>query len=322
MPFSQPQPVPSFVFQDNFYNNKSIFSDIKFLYRFQCQGVIFRPGFIVGGYPDGPHAPDRTLMLAYPAADAAFRINIRLLQANQDFNPASGQRQHLPGLLRRKSQTGIGIFDNQTRRTVRASLNVTVEIAGCIPARRQNAAGDGYLLHIGSLNFQLRKALDRAEMNPGGNRLGADRTIFLANNAGSVHGPGQATSPVNKSGTDFNGSFIGKPVPPQAFVQRDRSNSGGRADIAAGYTVKLAAAGADPKIQYRRPQPFQAALKGGRMNHIGGTDSHALAALNAPVQKRRFIQGSRRPDKPRSPVGAGNLAAQSNHGDSRNAGEG
>jgi hypothetical protein len=52
--------------------------------------------------------------------------------------------------------------------------------------------------------------------------------------------------------------------------------------MSAGNTVVLTTAGADPEVQNRRPEAFQAALDIGRVNNVGGTNPHALSTFDAP----------------------------------------
>ena len=48
---------------------------------------------------------------------------------------------------------------------------------------------------------------DDIELFPGEDGFGANGTIFLTDDAGAVHGPGQATTTVDKGGPDFYGSL-------------------------------------------------------------------------------------------------------------------
>jgi hypothetical protein len=78
----------------------------------------------------------------------------------------------------------------------------------------------------------------------------------------------------------------------QPFIQAEGPDGRRRAKIAAGDAIELAPAGSHAKIENRGPQPFKPPLQARRMNHIGGTDSHALAAFDAAGQKRLFGQGA------------------------------
>ena len=70
-------------------------------------------------------------------------------------------------------------------------------------------------------------------------------------------------------------------IAPHAFIQGNRPDGGGRAEITAGDAGVLAAAGADSEVQLWRPQSLEAALETGRMQDIGGADPHAGGALDA-----------------------------------------
>jgi hypothetical protein len=125
--------------------------------------------------------------------------------------------------------------------------------------------------------------------------LGADRTIFLANDAGFTHGPGQASSPVKKCCAKPDHALVLEIAPTMFFIQGDGPNGGSGTNLAAGHTIELATAGTNPEIQLRCPKIFQAMLDLARLDDIGGTDTHALAAFDAALQKTLFCQRSRRP---------------------------
>ena len=84
-------------------------------------------------------------------------------------------------------------------------------------------------------------------------RLRADRAIFLTDDTGPVHGPGQATAAIDKRGPDFYGPLFGIPLDSLPLLEADGANSSGRAKITAGDTVVLTPAGADSKIERRCP---------------------------------------------------------------------
>ena len=98
---------------------------------------------------------------------------------------------------------------------------------------------------------QFRTGMKGIVHFPGLNGLGADRAIFLADDTGPVHGPGQAAAPVHKSGADFDGALIGKRRSAQPFIQAERSDGRRGAKIATGNAIELAAAGSHAKIQNR-----------------------------------------------------------------------
>ena len=159
----------------------------------------------------------------------------------------------------------------------------------------------------------------RIELFPGKDCLRADGTIFLTDDAGPVHGPGQAASAVDKGGSDFYRALFNIPAESLAFIETDGPDGGGRAKIAAGDTIMLAPAGADSKIEHRCPQAFQAGGQTGRVDYIGRADAHALAASYAAGQKLLFRQAARRSDQVGIPVRT-RIAADPQHrdyGDSR-----
>ncbi len=122
------------------------------------------------------------------------------------------------------------------------------------------------------------------------NRFGADRTIFLTNNAGFVHRPWQTAAPIHKCGPDSDGPSIQKLFDSPAFIYTDWPDGRGWTNISTGNTVNLTAAGANPKIKYRCPQALQATFENVRMNHIGGTNPQALPAFDTAPEERFFIQ--------------------------------
>jgi len=73
--------------------------------------------------------------------------------------------------------------------------------------------------------------------------------------------------------------------------------------MGAGDAIKLAATGADAKIEDGAPQPFQSAFQAGGMNYVGGANSHALTAFETATEKIRFCQRARRANYRRLPVG-------------------
>ena len=110
-------------------------------------------------------------------------------------------------------------------------------------------------------------------------RFGADRAIFLTDDTGPVHGPGQAAAAIDKGGADFYGSLIGILVDSLPLCEADGSNRSGGAKISAGNAIVLTPAGADSKIEQGCPQAFQAGCQPGRVDHVGRADAHALAAF-------------------------------------------
>jgi hypothetical protein len=58
--------------------------------------------------------------------------------------------------------------------------------------------------------------------------------------------------------------------------------------MGAGDAIKLAATGADAKIEDGAPQPFQSAFQAGGMNYVGRANSHALTTLKTAAEKIRL----------------------------------
>lgn len=118
--------------------------------------------------------------------------------------------------------------------------------------------------------------------------FGAYGAIFLANNTRPVHGPGQTATPVNKGGSQFDWTNLGKLTFSEFFFQGDWADGSGGADMGTGDTIKLAATGADAKIEDGAPQPLQSAFQAGGVDYVGGANSHALTAFNTTTEKSRL----------------------------------
>ena len=188
------------------------------------------------------------------------------------------------------------------RRLLKWEFTVNRQAVGCIgddlPATQIRAPGNNTKIISGGILicsqcialkldpggigiFDNQRSLDAhgIEQLPGKDCLWADGTIFLTDDARPVHGPGQAAAAVDKSSADFYRALLIIPADSLAFLEADGTNCRGRTKIAAGDAIVLAAAGADSKIEYRRPQAFQAGCQPCRMDHIGRADAHALAAF-------------------------------------------
>jgi hypothetical protein len=136
-------------------------------------------------------------------------------------------------------------------------------------------------MRIRSLYDQRKLQRDYMELLAGVNRLGAYRTIFLTYNARFVHGPGQAAPSIDKSGSYFDGALGCKLISPQALIQANGSNGAGGTQVTASYALLLTTAGTHTEIENGGPQAFQTPNQAGRMDDIGGTNPHTLAAFDA-----------------------------------------
>ena len=221
-------------------------------------------------------------MLANTATDASCRIHIRSLKPYLNLNQASRWWERFKRSFFVHFQTPFPVADDSTPAAVRSGRYGAVIIAGGVFSRFKTGILEFYVSCICFCDSQFYTGVDRVKDFPGADGLGADRAIFLADNAGPVHGPRQATTAVDEGGSDLDRPLIGEPFAAQTFIQADGPDGRRRAQMAAGNTVKLATAGADAKIEGRGPQAFESALQTGRMNDIGGTDPHTLAALDAP----------------------------------------
>jgi hypothetical protein len=122
------------------------------------------------------------------------------------------------------------------------------------------------------------------ELGPGKNGLGTYRAIFLADNTWDIHGPGQTAAMVDKSRSDAQRPALGKGASAHSLIDAQRSQRCGRAHMAAGHTILLAAAGADTKVQHWRPKAFCTGLPSGGMDYIGRANPHALPTFDAAGQ--------------------------------------
>ena len=78
-------------------------------------------------------------------------------------------------------------------------------------------------------------------------RFRADRAVFLTDDTGSIHGPGQAATAIDKSGSNFYGPLIGIPFDTLSFFEADRANRSGRAKISTGDYFCVIAGSPDQK---------------------------------------------------------------------------
>ena len=219
-------------------------------------------------------------MFANSAADAMFGVNIRLLKPYLDFNMTSRRWRCRKGQPVGDFQTPFPAADNSPWALFCGCRDYTVIIARGKSVRSRRGCLKFNIQGIGPCHYQCGAGVNRVKSLPGSDCFGTDRAVFLADNTGSIHGPGQATASVDKSRSDFYGSLSGKAVSPLPFVQTDGPDGRRRAQMATGNTIKLTPAGADTKIKSRRPQPFNTTPQAGRMNHVSRANTHALTALD------------------------------------------
>ncbi len=252
-------------------------------------------------------------MLTNAAANAPFRIDKGLLKPDQNVNIFSRSRGRIPGSLRGDRQATGGIFYYQTRLLIRLSIYQTKIITGRQAAGGKHVCVEFDKMVVGRFDNERCFHMNRIELLTGENRLGAYRTVFLAHDARYVHGPWQAASPVYKSGAYFNRATGCKLILSQALIQADGPDGSRRAHIPAGDAFVLTTAGTDTEIENRCPQALKPAHQTRRMNDIGRTDSHALAAFDATGKKFFLLQGTWGANKARVPIGA-KVTVQAQHG--------
>ena len=85
-------------------------------------------------------------------------------------------------------------------------------------------------------------------MFPRKDRLGAYRTVFLANDAGLVHGPGKASASIHESCPQPDGTAWGKIVLALFFVHGDGPYGSRGTDMSTSNAVVLTTAGAGPEV--------------------------------------------------------------------------
>jgi hypothetical protein len=127
-----------------------------------------------------------------------------------------------------------------------------------------------------------------AEILSGEDRFWAHRAIFLADNTRPVHGPGQTAASVYKRCSQSDWPSLDKLTFSEFLFQSYRTDCSGGADVGTGDTIKLAATGADAKIENGAPQSFQSTFQAGGMNYVGWANSHALAAFKTASEKIRL----------------------------------
>lgn len=175
-----------------------------------------------------------------------------------------------------------GIFNYGPRTIVRRFLCHTKIITGCKQIGSKYFPAEFDMRVPSCFHNESGIYVYRVEGFTCKNRFGADRTIFLTHDAGSVHRPGETATPIDKGGSDSNRSFIGIRFFTESFIDGNRSDGRGRAQISAGNTFQLTTARTDPKVEQKGPQTFQPTLESRRMDDICRTDPLTLTTFNAP----------------------------------------
>ena len=237
------------------------------------------PGFVFSGDADGAFAANRAFVFADTAANAAFGIDIGLLEPYLNRYRILGPGRLFKWKFTVNRQAAGCIGDDSPAPPARAPRNNTKIISGgilicgqCIGLKLDSGG-------IGIFDYQRMLGAYGIKQLPGKDGFRADRAIFLTDNTRPVHGPGQAAAAVDKGSADCYGALFSMPADPLAFLEADGPNCSCRAKMAAGDTVVLTPAAADSEIEHRCPQAFQAGCQPGRVDHIGRADAHTLAAF-------------------------------------------
>ncbi len=146
------------------------------------------PGFVFRGDPDGAASLDRAFVFADPTADALGRVHIGQLQPHQQREPVSRCGRLSQRVVCQGNAAGADCDDSGGGHAV--SINGNKIIPGCKPFGRQGRTFDQQPVARHLLKDQRAAQANRLVRLAGEDRLGADRTVFLADDAGAVHGPG------------------------------------------------------------------------------------------------------------------------------------
>ena len=237
------------------------------------------PGLVFSADADGALTAHRAFVFADTAADAAFGIDIRLLEPYLNRYRILGLRRCFKWVFAVNRQAAGCIGSDLAASPVRGPRDNTKIISAGILICNQRIGLKLDAGGIGIFDNQWMLTAHGIVQLAGKNCLGADRAIFLADDARPVHGPGQAAAAVDKGCPNYYRALLNILAQPLAFFETDGPNGSCRAKIATGDAIVLAPAGADTKIEHRCPQAFQAGRKPGRVDYIGRADAHTLAAF-------------------------------------------
>ena len=183
-------------------------------------------------------------MFADSTADTSFYINIGPLQPDLDSDLS---RSLFPDS---RCPVQLQIIPAIGRDPVLFAIEQAEVITAAIPARYKFSAA--YTDPCCRNLLHLQRAVPECNKDrPGMNGLGTQRTVFLTDNTGFIHGPGQTAATLDKGSADLDRSLVGKFLFSEFFVQAQRPDGCSGTDLTAGSTVELAATGADPVVQYR-----------------------------------------------------------------------
>lgn len=147
------------------------------------------PGFIVGGYPNGPPAPDRAFVLTDAAPDTFGRVDMGSLKSDYKFRHVPRARRRIHGLTVGNCNALAGVCQNGTDHLVRSAVDADIIIPRFIPARDQRFSVETNSESAGCRYLQYRY-VDAREDFPCRNCFGTDRAVLLAYDTGRVHGEG------------------------------------------------------------------------------------------------------------------------------------
>ena len=206
------------------------------------------PRFVFSGDADGALAEDRAFVFADTTANAAFGIDIGLLEPYLNRYRILGPGRLFKWKFTVNRQAAGCIGDDLPAPPARAARNNTKIISGGILICNQRIALKLDPGGIGRFDNQRMLAAYGIEQLPGKDGFRADRAIFLTDDTRPVHGPGQAAAAVDKGGADCYGALFSILSDSLAFLEADGTNCSSRTKMAAGDTVVLTPAAADSKI--------------------------------------------------------------------------
>ena len=174
--------------------------------------------FAFRAHPNGPQAVHRTLVLTDTAAGASLGVYMGDLKPDLQLNFFQIRGVEFGRNLGSQDDGIPRIRKNSRSCRDSAAFNHNEEVARAEPIRLRDrvrkhngGAGDFCAVQVA--------APDRSEALFYEYRFRAYRTVFLADDARLVHGPGQATAAVNESRADPDGTGFFKSTAPQLFLE-------------------------------------------------------------------------------------------------------
>ena len=156
--------------------------------QYECMRAGSR--LIFGGYTDCALAEYRAFMLAHTTANAQPGIDVWLLQAYLNRYRLLPLKRHLNWNFSINRQTAGCIGDDASSLPVRIPWKNAKIITGGILIGNQYLGLKFDSVAVGGFDNQWLLDAHGIEQLPGKDGLGADRTVFLTNDAGPIHGPG------------------------------------------------------------------------------------------------------------------------------------